>query len=45
MHIKKLNAGTVWNSRLVYLVHYQGFLSSGPDLGACIAACHAAATR
>lgn len=28
-----------------YAVHYKGFVASGPDLGACIAACHGAANQ
>lgn len=51
MHIKKLArkvrycGGFEWNSLAPqeYAVHYKGFVASGPDLGACIAACHGAA--
>lgn len=28
-----------------YAVHYKGFVSSGPDLGACIGRCYAAANQ
>lgn len=51
MHIKKdfgyakvcSDSGCSWNRG--YAVHYKGSVSSGPDLGACIAACYGAANQ
>lgn len=53
MHIKKLERKTVYRGGFKpnslcpqgYAVHYKGFVSSGPDLGACIGRCYAAANQ
>ena len=52
MHIKKTEIQTYENIGpwltygpvvYEYAVHYRGFVASGPDLGACIGKCYAAA--
>lgn len=44
MHIRKTLR--VWGREVYgYDVFYRGYRVSGPDLGACIAACHGAATN
>ncbi len=56
MHIKKERApqtrirpdtgwAQIYPTEYNYTVFWRGFITKGPDLGACIAACHGAANE